>query len=187
MGALIELGVLLTLLAVGFFAGRVVERRHYASIRAREKQYGDVLAFMMRFPPDRVTPQSVFLVTGTVVISADYFKTFVAGLRNLFGGRFRAYESLMERARREALLRLKAEARRRGAKLVVCVRFETTSITSGWAPSIEVFAYGTALIPRSEAERFVGTGRSRLLGEGSTRYPAPSSAPPLPGGAAAAS
>lgn len=169
MGALLEIGVFLTLLAVGFFAGRINERRHYASIRAREKQYQDVLAFTFRFPPDRVTPQEAFLVTGTVVISADYFKTFVAGLRNLFGGRFKAYESLMERARREALLRLKAEARRRGASLVVCVRFESTSITGGWAPSMEVMAFGTALIPSAQAANFVGTGRSRLLGEGSIR------------------
>lgn len=172
----LEPGVLLALLAVGFFAGRAIERRHYASIRAREKQYADVLAFMMRFPPDRVTAQQAFLVTGTVVVSADYFKSFVAGLRNLFGGRFRAYESLMERARREALLRLKAEARRRGARLVVCVRFETTTITSGWAPSIEVFAYGTALIPASEAAKFVGSGRSRLLGDGLVRAPSAAAA-----------
>lgn len=164
---LIQLGVVVALLAVGFFAGRVIERSHYASIRRREREYQDVQAFAMRFPPDRVTPQQAFLVTGTVVVSADYFKSFVAGLRNLFGGRFRSYETLMERARREALLRLKAEARRRGARLVVCVRFETTSITSGWAPSMEVFAYGTALVPAGEAARFVGSGRSRLLGEGS--------------------
>jgi hypothetical protein len=74
----------------------------------------------------------------------------------------------MERARREALLRLKAEARRRGAKLVVCVRFETTTIATGWAPSMEVFAYGTALIPAGvEAP---ASGRSRLLGDGYARY-----------------
>jgi len=175
MDALFELGVLATLLAIGFFFGRIIERNHYASIRLRERQYRDVKAFTMRFPPDRITPQQAFLVTGTVVVSADYFKTFVAGLRNLFGGRFRAYETLMERARREAILRLKAEARRRGASLVVCVRFETTTITHGWAPSMEVFAYGTALIPADEAARFVGSGRSRLLGDGSIR-----SARPLP-------
>jgi uncharacterized protein YbjQ (UPF0145 family) len=173
MGSLIEIGIFVTLMAVGFFAGRVIERRHYASIRLREKQYLDVQVFMMRFPPDRISAQEAFLVTGTVVVSADYFKTFVAGLRNLFGGRFRAYESLMERARREAILRLKSDARRKGAKLVVCVRFETTSITAGWAPSIEVFAFGTALIPAAEAARFVGTGRSRLLGEGSIRSALP--------------
>jgi len=173
MGALLELGILVALLATGFVFGRIIERKHYASIRRRERQYADVRAFTMRFPPDRVTAQSAFLVTGSVVVSADYFKTFVAGLRNLFGGRFRSYESLMERARREAILRLKAEARRRGANLVVCVRFEATAISSGWAPSIEVFAYGTALIPATEAARFVGSGRSRLIGEGSIRSAGP--------------
>ncbi len=111
---LIEFGIFLVLLIVGFFAGTIVEKRHYASIRKRERQYADVLAFAVRFPPDRVTPQRAFLVHGTVVISSDYFKTFVAGLRNLFGGRVRTYETLMERARREALLRLKHDARRPG-------------------------------------------------------------------------
>lgn len=148
---LIEIGIFLGLLTLGFVAGTLTERRHYASIRQREKAYRHVLAFPMRFPPDLTTPQDVFLVTGTVVVSADYFKTFVAGLRNLVGGRFRSYESLMERARREALLRLKHDAMRRGSRLVVCVRFETTSITSGWAPSIEVLAFGTALVPRRDA------------------------------------
>lgn len=147
MDALVQLAILVALLATGFFAGSAIERRHYASIRAREAQYADVLAFGFRFPVDRVSPQRALLVTGTVVVSADYFKSFVAGLRNLFGGRLRAYETLLERARREALLRLKEDARRRGARMIVCVRFETTSITAGWAPSIEVFAYGTALIP----------------------------------------
>lgn len=144
---LIELGIFVALLAIGYFAGSVVEKRHYASLRKREREYADVLAFAIRFPPDRITPQRAFLVHGTVVISSDYFKTFVAGLRNLIGGRFRTYETLMERARREALLRLKHDARRQGAKLVICVRFETTTISTGWAASIEVFAFGTALIP----------------------------------------
>lgn len=171
---LIELGIFLLLLALGFGVGRLIERAHYASIRRREKALQDVLAFGVRFPPDRITPQHAFLVTGTVVVSADYFKTFVAGLRNLFGGRFRSYETLMERARREALLRLKSEARRRGSKLVVCVRFESTSLTMGKTPSMEVFAYGTALVPRQpgEGDAPPPLRKSRLIGEGSTRYPA---------------
>lgn len=176
---LLQLGAFVFLLALGFAVGRVIERRHYASIRSREKALQDVLAFAARFPPDRVTPQHAFLVTGTVVVSADYFKTFVAGLRNLFGGRVRGYETLMERARREALLRLKSEARRRGSKLVMCVRFETTSLASGYAPSMEVFAYGTALIPRQpgDADEPAPPRMSRLIGEGSTRYAAQPSGP----------
>jgi uncharacterized protein YbjQ (UPF0145 family) len=147
MGQFLELALFLLLLATGYLVGRIIEQRHYASIRLRERRYRDVLAFPMRFAPDSVTPQQAFLVHGTVVVSADYFKTFVAGLRNLIGGRFRSYETLLERARREAVLRLKEDARAKGARLVVCVRFETTAISSGWAPAIEVLAYGTALVP----------------------------------------
>lgn len=145
---MIDLVVFAVLMTAGYTAGRIIERRHYASIRLRERRYQDILAFPMRFPPDTATPHDAFLVHGTVVVSADYFKTFVAGLRNLVGGRFRSYETLMERARREALLRLKEDARRRGSRLVICVRFETTTIASGWAPSMEVMVYGTALVPR---------------------------------------
>ena len=166
----VELGVLVTLLVIGYFAGTYVERGHYASIRKREAQLGDVLAFAVRFPFDRTTPQRAFLVHGAVVISADYFKTFVAGLRNLFGGRLRTYETLLERARREALLRLKEDARRRGAKLVICVRFETTTVASGWAAAIEVLAYGTALVP-DDGGVLAYPPRARLLGDG--QLPAP--------------
>jgi uncharacterized protein YbjQ (UPF0145 family) len=153
MGAFIELLIFLGLLATGYFVGQVIERRHYASIRVRERRYREIMAFPMRFAPNAVAAQDAYLVSGTVVISADYFKTFVAGLRNLIGGNFRAYETLMERARREAILRLKEDARRRGSSLVVCVRFETTTIGSGWAPAMEIFAYGTALVPRAMPER----------------------------------
>lgn len=171
MADFIELGVFVALLVTGYFAGTFIERQHYASIRRREREYRDVLAFMVRFPFDRATPQRAFLVHGTVVVSADFFKTFVAGLRSLFGGRFRSYETLMERARREALLRLKAEARRKGARMVVCVRFETTSIASGWAPAMEVFAYGTALVPDDDSLLLPDPrpGASRLLGDGLVR------------------
>jgi len=157
---MLDLIIFAVLMTAGYTVGRVVEKRHYASIRLRERRYQDVLAFPMRFPPDSVTPQDAFLVHGTVVVSADYFKTVVAGLRNLVGGRFRSYETLMERARREAVLRVKEDARRKGAKLVVCLRFETTTITGGWAPSMEVMAYGTALVPRKRP----GAGQGNAAG-----------------------
>lgn len=160
MGAILDLIIFLVLLGTGYTVGRVIERRHYASIRLRERRLRDVLAFPMRFAPDSVRPQHAFLVHGAVVVSADYFKTFVAGLRNLVGGRFRSYETLLERARREALLRLKQDAHAKGARLVVCVRFETTSLTNGWAPAIEVLAYGTALIPAALPVRETAGARS---------------------------
>jgi uncharacterized protein YbjQ (UPF0145 family) len=92
-------------------------------------------------------------VVGSVVIAEDYFKRIAAGLRGLFGGRVTVYESLMDRGRREAVLRMKDEARRRGATMIFNVRFETSSLSedaSGRSAifSAEFIAYGTALVPR---------------------------------------
>ena len=70
MAQFFELGLFLLLLATGYVVGRIIEQRHYASIRLRERRYRDVLAFPMRFAPDSVTPQRAFLVHGTVVVSA---------------------------------------------------------------------------------------------------------------------
>jgi uncharacterized protein YbjQ (UPF0145 family) len=90
------------------------------------------------------------LVTGIAVVSIDYFKYVAASLRNFFGGRVTSYESLLDRARREALLRMKDAARARGATVIVNARLEISSV-SGFdtgargARSAEVLAYGTAL------------------------------------------
>jgi uncharacterized protein YbjQ (UPF0145 family) len=133
------------LLAVGYFVGRVLERRHYASIRERERELQGVVALTTRYVPEGVNAVGANLVSGSVVVSSDYFKSFVAGFRNLVGGRFRGYESLLERARREALLRLKLQAREAGSSLVIGVRFHTTQVAGSATPSVEVMAYGTAL------------------------------------------
>ena len=146
--------VFLVLLATGFFVGRMLEVRHYASIRAREKQYQKILTFGTRYPPNLALPQDCALVTGAVVISSDYFKQFVASLRNLVGGRFRGYETLFDRARREAVLRMKEQAAKQGYKLIVNVKIETASISGGargTMPSFEICAYGTALKPAAHA------------------------------------
>jgi uncharacterized protein YbjQ (UPF0145 family) len=146
---LIEWIIFFVLLAVGFFVGRFLENQHYVSIRQREKIYAPVLAFGARFPPDMKTAQDCRLVCGCVVISSDYFKKFVLGLRNFIGGRSRGYETLLDRGRREATLRMKMEARRMGAKMVVNVKYESTAISGsrGGVPAFEVICYGTALIP----------------------------------------
>jgi len=142
--------IFLVLLALGYFVGRWQEHRHYHSIRAREAKYANILAFAVRYPPDVVTPQECRLVAGSVVISSDYFKQFVAGLRTLIGGRLTSYESLLDRARREATLRMKEQAQRYGSTLVVNVKLESTTVSGGarkGLPAMEVMAYGTALKP----------------------------------------
>ncbi len=142
----------LILLATGFFSGRILERRHYQRILEAETRPGQVLVFAERLPPPELNPPQTQLVMGSVVISVDYFKRFVAALRQLVGGRLNSYESLIDRARREALLRLRDEAAALGADRVFNIKFETAAIAGrgreNSVGSLEVLAYGTALIPK---------------------------------------
>ncbi len=141
--------IFLVLLFLGYVFGQWAERRHFKSILRREKQYANILCFSERFPPDQANIKGVELVVGSVVISIDYFKRVSAGLRMLFGGRVAAYESLLERARREAILRMKEEAIDKGGSSVFNVKIETSSITKGSGQqigSVEVYVYGTAII-----------------------------------------
>ena len=145
-----DLILFVTLLVLGYGFGRYAENRHYNSIIKREKELSRIVAVAQRFPPVTVTHYKVELVTGSVVISIDYFKRFLAGLRNLIGGRVKSYESLLDRARREAVLRMKEHADKLGAEMVFNIKFETSSIFKGrknQVGSVEVLAYGTALIP----------------------------------------
>ena len=143
--------VFLILMALGYGFGQLFERRHYKSIREREAELKDILIIQTKIPPlSLTTNHDQFLVIGSVVISVDYFKRFVAGLRNLIGGRVTPYETLIDRARREAILRMKEEAQASGAKMIMNVKYEMCSIYKGRRNkigSVEALAYGTAFTP----------------------------------------
>ena len=145
-----DLIILLVLIATGYGIGRYNERRHFRSIIAREEELQPILTFSTRHLPAGTTGDA-YLVAGNVVIAIDYFKKISAGLRSLIGGRIGAFESLVERARREAILRMKLDAQERGANAIFNVKLETSSITKGsknQVVSVEVLAYGTALVSR---------------------------------------
>jgi len=145
-----DLIVFFILMALGYSFGRLAELRHFKSIIKREKQFQSLLTFSERTPPASAVNVDSVLVGGNVVISVDYFKRFVAGLRGIIGGRISTYESLLERARREAMLRMKEDAKSFGAAMIVNVKLETASITRGkkqQVGAVEVYAYGTALVP----------------------------------------
>jgi uncharacterized protein YbjQ (UPF0145 family) len=139
----------LILMGIGFFVGRHFEAKHYASIKAREKKTLHVP--MMNFGAKQSLPYAhdAKLFVGSVVVANDYFKTISAGLRNLVGGRVVVYESLVDRGRREALLRMKEEAIEWGASQIINVRFETSSIggksRDQGLSAVEILAYGTAI------------------------------------------
>ncbi|MCW8945560.1 MAG: YbjQ family protein [Sedimenticola sp.] len=148
-----ELIVFLVLMTLGYLVGQFAEKKHYKSITEREKKLKELPTVASRFPPPgKRHDQS--LVMGNTVISIDYFKRFVATLRNLFGGRVTSYETLLDRARRESLLRMKEQAKAMGAEYVFNVKYETASISKGrnnTIGSVEVLAYGTALVKPRDA------------------------------------
>lgn len=148
-----ELLILAIMVSIGYFAGSHAEKNHYASIIEREKAFAKLPTTNLKHPPqeDPREVEWVQLVQGNAVMAVDYFKLFVASLRNLFGGRMSAYESVIDRARREATLRMQEMARSQGADMIINLRVETASIGGGTAgqkngmPSIEAMVYGTAV------------------------------------------
>ncbi len=137
--------IFITLLGLGYFFGKKAETDHLKSIISREKQFAylSINTYLKNYQNPNV--QEARLAQGAVVISIDFFKKTIASIINLIGGNITTYESLVERARREAILRLQESCA--DADAIINVRIETSSITKGDSSigSIEVLAYGTAI------------------------------------------
>ena len=143
---MIDLIILGTLISLGYFFGKWAEKSHYKSIMEREKKFAKVPTTSTRKPLGKPTVVNGELVYGSVVVSVDYFKRMLAALRNIFGGPVQSYETLVDRARREAILRMKESCNK--ADQIINLRIETSSISKGGKNkigSVEVLAYGTAI------------------------------------------
>ena len=89
---------------------------------------------------------------------------------------------MLDRARREAVLRLKQEALQKGSTLVVNLKFETTNIGGGneqGMPIVQVIAYGTALKPRAVAAASWSCITAASALPGSTALPVSSPSSPI--------
>ncbi len=142
MDALIfKAAIFVILFAVGWGFGRHAERKHLKELEAQEKRLAYIRLDSSRFKTSEHLGQ---LVSSNVVISHDYFKYVIANIQNFFGGRLTSYESVVERARREAVVRLKLEAEKLGAAQIMGLRLSTTELGMQGG-MVEVFAYGTAI------------------------------------------
>ena len=158
VGLLIYAGVPVLLILLGLVAGGLSQRRHFRSLERRERELGYVMATDVRtFPGGSDPSRHASLVMAEVVIASDYLKSFLAGLRKIVGGELRSYHSLMVRARREALLRLKARARSLGHDAICNVRYETGDIAGmkrpGSVAMVAVTASATAYTRPGSGER----------------------------------
>ena len=148
-----ELLSFIFLLALGFFIGGWNERRHFRRIEKAEAELAHIQVVSLKRVPEGLQPGGI-LVTGSVVVAIDYFKKIMAALRKTFGGELRSYQSLLLRARREAIIRMKREADEYGADMIYNVRLEFSAV--GAQPQVtggaELLAYGTAV--RRQVQQF---------------------------------
>jgi len=147
---MMQLVITVIFLTFAFYIGSEIESSHYKAIKQREKDFAGLPAISSKKAADLTNVADSRLVSGCIVISNDAFKKLVAKIYNIFGGRISVYETLFDRARREAIIRMKEQARAFGADMVVNTRFETSRLGAvdnrGKGLGIfEVVAYGTAV------------------------------------------
>jgi uncharacterized protein YbjQ (UPF0145 family) len=150
LSLLFNFGLPLLVLLIAYFIGSAIERGHFRQIREREEALQGFPVVSFDTMPEDWNASSATMVTGSIVISLDYFKRVIAGLRGLVGGRIKTYEPLLERARREALLRMSESAREQGYDAVFNVRLETSRLANAardgkGTAGVEMLAFGTAV------------------------------------------
>jgi uncharacterized protein YbjQ (UPF0145 family) len=92
--------------------------------------------------PGRHIVETLGMVRGSTVRAAHAARDFTAWFKNVVGGEVEEYTKLLAESREQALDRMVAEARARGATAIVGLRFMTCEIATGCA---ELLAYGTAV------------------------------------------
>lgn len=141
----------IVLIALGFFVGGATERNHLRRLDAREAANKKFIVTQLKsFPGGSAgqLPPQVFI--SEVVIASDYLKTFLSGIRKFFGGEMRSYQTLLERARREALMRVVEQASAAGYDTACNLRYETADIGGATNPrknkttTVAVIATATA-------------------------------------------
>ncbi|AXQ23135.1 YbjQ family protein [Acinetobacter wuhouensis] len=140
-GLVFKIVITLILFCIGWGFGRYIERKHLTELEQNERRLAHIHIDTHKFQSSEKEGQ---LISSNVVISHDYFKYIIAQIQNFFGGRLTTYESVVERARREAIVRLKQQAENIGAKQIMGLRLSTTELGMQGG-MVEVFAYGTAI------------------------------------------
>ena len=97
--------------------------------------------------PGREIKEHLGLVQGNTVRAKHVGRDIMAGLKNIVGGWLNSYETLIDRARREAIVRMQKDAESLGADAIYIARFEFSKV--GQQPEsaggAELLAYGTAV------------------------------------------
>ena len=84
------------------------------------------------------------IVTGETIIGANIFKDFMAGIRDIVGGRSGSYERVLREAKDTALKEMIERARSYGADAIVGIDFDYETVGKNGG-MLMVAASGTAV------------------------------------------
>ena len=84
------------------------------------------------------------IINAQSIIGANIFKDILGGLRDVFGGRSKTYEKVIEQAKEDALRELAEKAQSVGANAIIGVDLDFETI-GGSGSMLMVIASGTAL------------------------------------------
>lgn len=87
--------------------------------------------------------QYLGVINAQSIIGANIFKDLFAGLRDVFGGRSKTYEKVLEQAKEDALRELTQKAQALGANAILGVDLDFETVGSGGS-MLMVIATGTA-------------------------------------------
>lgn len=118
----------LLVFVIPMITGTIIEKKHLEDLDRREAAIKSKVFFHCRKRPVMMAPKRVGMVSGSVTIGVDTFKTWLAKWRQVFGGKMGSLLPVLERARREALLRALEQAHKEGFTEVGNIRMSWIDI-----------------------------------------------------------
>jgi len=144
---MVDLIIFIVLLWTWYAFWSMAEKKHYKQIKQKESELKNIVV-LSKYDAKILDIKWTELVTWSIVLSIDFFKNFISWFVNFFGWEMTAYESILDRARRDTLVKIKEKAKKNWFNAIANLKLETSSI-SKWNKwkiwSVEVLAYATAI------------------------------------------
>jgi len=114
---------------------------------ARRETYNDIIIVTTPSVPSHKVKKVLGIVSGLTARTRGVGGKFVAGIQSMVGGEVSAFTSEIEKARIEALERMKEKTRSLGANAVVGLDVETSDVLQG---TVLISTTGTAVFIEPE-------------------------------------
>lgn len=137
-------------LLAAWIIGNLITAHHEESLKRRQEDVAHIRVTNMKTLIDSVAgDRPPALITGEVTMGIDHFRGFLGKLKNIFGGEVRSYQTTLDRARREVVMRLIEEAHKLGYDAVANMRIDFADISgnatrSQKASSVSILGSATA-------------------------------------------